>query len=409
MTLADYLELDPRPTDTDIGKALGISRHAVRRYRLKMRHVPVGERSDFATPLSASPTTLDDLFRLFALNPDEWDVIECTPNVYQMGAKHPETGELLAQPLYQLKARLRPKAGKALADLKAQLLEDIRADTKLRTRVHHKAKAIPESDLHAAELDIFDLHLGKLGHVEEVGANYDSKIAMECAQDAVRDLLWQAKPYPIEEIILPLGNDFFNSDNLVGTTTGGTRQDTDTRYHLMFRRGRALASWMIHECAKVAPVRVIIVPGNHDQQTMFDLGEVMDAEFALDPRVTINNTAAPRKYHVYGKNLLGFCHGNDEKPADLPELMATEQPVLWGQSVYREFHIGHFHHGKEKAPLIVDDKRSVTVRWIRSLSGADRWHIGKGYLGRRGAEGFVYSKTGGLRAHLFTYPEVLAA
>lgn len=395
-----------------IGKAMGTDRHqarnAVRRHQSRKPHVPASEQS-VASPLTNQPVSLEELFRLFRMDPAEWDVVEATPNVWQMGSAHPETGEVLAAPLYQLKVRLRPKAGASLTLLKDALLADIQADTALRARVRHRTVERSPEQRHALVLDIFDLHLGKLAWAEEVGTNYDAKIAADIAQAAVADLLWQAKAYPLDEIILPLGNDFFNADNLTGTTTGGTRQDVDTRFHLMFRRGRALASWMIDECAKLAPVVVPVVPGNHDRQSSFCLGEVMDAEFKRDPRVTIDNTARVRKYHLYGRNLLGFTHGDEEKPHELPQQMATEQPLLWAQSDYREFQIGHFHHGKEKAPFLVDDKTGVTVRWIRSLSSSDRWHSGKGYMGRRGAEAFVLKHTGGIRAHLFTEPASEAA
>lgn len=397
-----------------IARIMGLSRNVVRcraqRLRAKQARQPVVPRDDrvVESGLTSAPFTLDDLFRLFQLEPSEWEVIECTPNIWQIGAKHPETGEILTAPLFQIKARLKPVAPPALMVLGQQILGDIREDAKLWPRVRPKVE--PRSgEPCALVLDIFDLHLGKLAWAEEVGEHYDAKIAAQVAEDAVRDLLDQARGYALEEIIVPIGNDFFNADNLVGTTTGGTRQDVDTRFHLMFRRGRALATWMLRTCEAVAPVVVPVVPGNHDRQTSFTLGEVLDATFAANPRVTIDNTAAPQKYHLYGRNLLGFTHGDEEKPAELPQLMATDQPALWAESTYREFHIGHFHHGKEKAPFIVDDKTGVTVRWIRSLSGSDRWHTGKGYRGRRGAEAFVLRRSGGIRAHLFTEPTAAAA
>jgi hypothetical protein len=406
-------------TDRQIGTTLGLHEDAVRRARRRLGLQPgssVPRRADGApassvsdrplvSPLAAQPITLEELLATFGLDPAEWEAVECTPNVWHVGSAHPETGEIIAAPLYQLKARVKRRQGADLVALRDGILADVRAATAARARVSFKPITGEPDTLHALLLDIFDLHLGKLGWAEEVGENYDAKIAATCAREAVREFLWQARPYRLEQIVLPIGNDFFNADNLVGTTTGGTRQDVDTRFHLMFRRGWHLASWMIAECAQVAPVVVPVVPGNHDRQTAFLLGCVLEAEYASDPRVTIDNSARVRKYHAYGENLFGFTHGDEEKPADLPQLMATEQPTLWAGSSYREFHIGHFHHAKEKAPLVVDDKTGVTVRWIRSLSGSDRWHSGKGYVGRRGAEAFVYRKSGGLRAHLFTSPQ----
>jgi hypothetical protein len=53
--------------------------------------------------------------------------------------------------------------------------------------------------------------------------------------------------------------------------------------------------------------------------------------------------------------------------------------------------------------VTVDDKLGVTVRILRSLSGVDAWHAGKGYIGTRGAEAFVWRKSGGIIAHFMTY------
>lgn len=380
-----------RITDALNASGIPLTRSQVR-HRIKKGR-PVETETVESEP--GEPVSLADLLEKHAVDTTLYDVERFVVNEWNG--------------MYQTKAHLTKKPGASLETIAAALLADIRADAALRPRITHKPLQVPPGERYALVVDIFDLHLGKLAWAEEVGESYDAKIAAKVAQDAVRDLLWQASLYPLEQIILPIGQDFFNADNLIGTTTGGTHQDVDTRFHLMFRRGRALASWMIHECAKIAPVVVPCVPGNHDRQTTFCLGVVLEAEFQNDPRVAIDNTARVRKYHLYGRNLLGFTHGDEEKPADLPQTMATEVPELWARSTYREFQIGHFHHGKEKAPIIVDDKTGATVRWIRSLSGSDRWHSGKAYLSRRGAEAFVLRQSGGLRAHLFTYPEQQAA
>jgi hypothetical protein len=81
----------------------------------------------------------------------------------------------------------------------------------------------------------------------------------------------------------------------------------------MFRVGHLLAMWMIEECAKIAPVHVPVIPGNHDETAAFTMGVVLEAEFRRDKRVTFDNGPAPRKYYRYGKTLLGYAHGNNEK------------------------------------------------------------------------------------------------
>ncbi len=377
-----------------------------RHYTLTHKQQPDAKVDDadtpeFASPLTKEPLSVDDIVKLFKIDLTVWEPYHITPNVWQMGAKHPETGELLKQDLYQTKVRFRRLAPPATFVLRDALLADIREDTKRR-----KAPALrvvrSDDEPHALELDLMDIHLNKLSWVAETGSNYDSEIAEQDARTATSDLLVMAEPYPLERIILPIGNDLTNADTLAKTTTAGTPQDTDTRYHRMFRRARGLTSWMIAECAKIAPVEVVIVPGNHDEVTAWTIGQVLEAEYAHDSRVTFQSGPMKRKYVHYGANLIGFTHGVDEPHANLPQIMAVEQAAIWSQTTYREFHVGHLHKQKATQPIVVDDKIGVTVRIIRALTGTDAWHFSKGYVGGvRGAEAFVWRKSGGLRAHLY--------
>jgi hypothetical protein len=359
---------------------------------------------EFASPITSAPLSVDDIVRMFKIDLLVWEPYHITPNVWQMGAKHPETGEIVTAPLYQTKVRFRRLAPPAVHLLRDALLADVRADTATRKRVLAPKRSTGRRavEQHALEVDEFDIHLNKLAWAAETGQNYDSDIAEERARAAMVDLLAMATPYAIEKIILPIGNDLTNADTLSKTTTGGTPQDTDTRYHRMFRRARALTSWMIAECAAIAPVEVVIVPGNHDQLTTWTVGQVLEAEYANDSRVVFQSGPRLRKYVQYGQNLIGFTHGVDEPHANLPQIMAVEQAAVWSQTTYREWHVGHLHKQKATQPIIVDDKIGVTVRVIRALTGTDAWHASRGYVGvQQGAEAFVWRRSGGLRAHLY--------
>lgn len=255
------------------------------------------------------------------------------------------------------------------------------------------------------EVCLMDLHVGKYAWGEETGADYDTEIAAQLAEDAVGDLLAQASRYAIDRVTLPFGNDFFHYDTVGGTTTAGTPQDRDTRWQRMYRRGRAIASAMIARCAAVAPTLVVVVPGNHAEVLEWTLGEVLAAEFKHDPRVTIENTPRPRKYVRYGRNLLMYAHGHTEPHGELPLIMATEEPALWAETRYREVHLGHLHHSRARDKHAVGSRNGVRTRVLPSLSGTDSWHARKGYVGEpRAAEAFVWRFTGGLRANLFAYP-----
>jgi hypothetical protein len=257
------------------------------------------------------------------------------------------------------------------------------------------------------EIDVFDLHVGKMAWGAEAGADYDLKIAERIATAAVSDLLEQVghRHSQIAQILLPFGNDFFQYDTPAGTTTAGTQVDHDGRFQKMYRVGHQIAMWMIRECVKVAPVHIPVVPGNHDETAAFTMGMVLEAEFRREKRVTFDNGPAQRKYYRYGKTLLGFTHGNNEKIADLPGLMSVERSEDWALSTCREFHIGHFHHGKKREPITVEDMKGCTVRWLRSLSASDSWHHKKGFVGtQRSAEAFLWRKSGGFAGHHVTAP-----
>lgn len=367
---------------------------------------------DVAAPFSDAPYSVDDLVEMFKIDLSVWEPAAVTPNIWQIGAKHPETGAILTRNLYQTKVRFRRKPGATFEQLREALLRDIIQENRRRARGRSPLPRKLVGDPCAMELDVFDLHVGKYAWSEETGQDYDSDLAERIATAAVADLLAQAKGYAIEEVILPLGQDFFHYDNPQGQTTSGTQMDRDTRFQRMFRMGRGIASWMIEQCAAVAPVRVIVVPGNHDTTAAFTLGVVMEAEFKNDPRVTFDNSPRKRKYHRYGKTLLGFAHGHEGKPQEFPQLMAVEEPEAWALTTVREFHLGHIHTGRKKDPITVDDKTGVTVRWIRSLSGTDGWHDANGFLnqGKRNAEAFLWRKAGGMRAHFVSLPveELLA-
>lgn len=333
----------------------------------------------------------------------------CTHCGTAVGSKSPVEGPPLGN-AYVPRAGQVKKLRKDHPDLDQRtaeaVLEDIRAECRqiLGSADKPRLRWVPEDERHMLEVTFFDAHLGKLSWEDETGESYDTSIAVGRVRGAVLDLLEQASHYRgIEKVLLPLGNDLLQTDgnNDGKTTTSGTYVDTDTRYIRTFRAARRLASWAIRECARLAPVQVVIVPGNHDALSCFHLGEVIDAEFSGDPRVTVDNTPRPRKYIRYGTTLLGFAHGHAEPHKRYPLLMPVEAPDLWAATTQREMHVGHFHKSKVTDPVRVDGENGVRVRILSSLSGVDAWHARSGFVGEpASAEGFVWSFSRGLRATL---------
>lgn len=278
------------------------------------------------------------------------------------------------------------------------LLSDIKREAArrpVRTKTLRKRKG-----KYLYELAPVDLHVGKYAWSEETGADYDIRHAEQVFTDGIDDLLSRAESLALEHIALIVGNDLLQTDTTAGTTTSGTYVDTDSRIIKSFRRARAINSWAINRCAELAPVRVIVVPGNHDELMAFCIGEVLAAEFAADERVTFDATPRPRKYLRYGVNLLGWTHGHEEKQADLPLIMAQENKVAWGKTTHREFHTGHWHKAKEMRFTAGDSFNGVRVRILPALCAPDAWHTRKGFVGeQRACEAYIWDRERGYAGH----------
>lgn len=246
------------------------------------------------------------------------------------------------------------------------------------------------------EISVPDLHIGKMAWDKETGEDYDLDIAcsrFECAVDAFINRIDVDR---IDRILLPLGNDLLNVDNKMNTTTAGTPQSSDSRFGKIFRTVKKLMIATIDKLSAIAPVDVLIIPGNHDEATMFTLGELLDAWYRDSGKVKIFNSPKLRKYYQYGKNAIMFTHGDKEKHAELGLIMAHEEPKMWGETKYREVHLGHLHKSKSIQYTTGDEYPGFKIRILPSLSATDAWHHAQGYLSAKAAKAFVWHKDQGL-------------
>ena len=311
-----------------------------------------------------------------------------------------DSGKMLVVPLYHIEARFIKKVREAKAkDAIEAMLDEAKKFAPKYPKINYKTK----DDGCLYEIAMPDIHFGRLAWDEETGENYDIQIAQKAINSVVSQLLSFTTKYNISRILLPLGNDFYNSDNSVDTTTRGTPQQEDTRWQKTFRKGWELAVEMIDDCTAVAPVDILIIPGNHDQQRSFYLGEVLKAWYANNENVQIDNRAAQRKYYQFGRSMIGFAHGYTEKIQSLPLIMALEAPDMWAQTEYREWHTGDKHH-KEDMVFRANEANGVLVRILRSLAPDDAWTFGKGFKSLKAAEAFLWHEREGLLAQFTAKP-----
>ena len=370
-----------------------------------------GDRAEASAFTDERVRNEKDLIRVCKIDVGEWAVDHWICEVYeaQRADRHvnltyvdgmangtvKDQGRTTVTQMYLVKAWLKRR----VAEIRTRsAVADFIADAKRHAPKYPRIKRPSLKSGMMFEIDIPDLHFGKETWSEESGADYDMSIAREIVHAALDQLLGFARMYPIQRVLFPLGNDYFNVDNSANTTAHGTPQQEDSRWNKTFRLGRILATEMIDRCLALAPVDVMIVPGNHDEQRMFYLGEALTCQYARAKDVQIDNRAAKRKYYRYSDNLIGFTHGYYERLEKLPALMPTEVPDLWARTKFREWHLGDKHHKKDLL-FQTEDKGAVTIRLLRSLSSTDTWHFDKAFTGNiRAAEAFLWHPRNGLVA-----------
>jgi hypothetical protein len=241
------------------------------------------------------------------------------------------------------------------------------------------------------EIPIVDFHLGLLAWGEETGADYDLKIAESLYKNTIMDFISRVQQYglKIERILFPIGQDFFNSDTTDNTTTKGTRLDSDTRWGKLFSTGVELLVWSVEQLRRVAPIDVFHIAGNHDKVLSYCATEVLRAYFRETEGVSVTVSPMPRKYYQFGKCLIGFAHGADEGRR-IKDLMQVEAPKMWGETKFREMHLGHLHSES------VEEQAGVIYRHIGTMKTTDAWEKDMGFVGAiHKSQAFLWDKEKG--------------
>lgn len=255
------------------------------------------------------------------------------------------------------------------------------------------------------EIALFDIHFGMLAWKPESGNDYDIKIAENIFLLAVQDLLDKTTIYKPSRILFPIGSDFLHVDDPTNSTPQNKNPlDTDSRLIKIYEKAKKATIKAVNYCREFAPVDIVWIPGNHDPQISWYLCDVLGEVFSKDKDVTVDVAPTVRKYFSWGKSLIVFTHGSEEKHQDLPGIIATEKPALWGNSIYREVHTGHRHRKSEMKWINIEEKSGAIVRVIPSLVVPDAWHMRKGYVrGWHSAEAYLWDKKWGVIAQFTTF------
>ncbi len=246
-----------------------------------------------------------------------------------------------------------------------------------------------------------DLHVGMRSWFEETGGNWDLKIAERVQCGAMSALVEGVQPTETAAVI-DLG-DWLHTDGLVAQTPrSGHPLDADGRYAKMIQVGIKIMRQCIESAlSKHKHVRVICIPGNHNETGALWMSAALSQIYEKEPRITVETQPSLFAYFQFGKTLVGIHHGHTVKMEALPGVMASDRPEMWGTSKFRYWMTGHIHHQQIK------EFPGCTVESFNTLAPNDAYAANGGWRSRQNMKAIVLHKEFGEVARHTVCPAML--
>jgi len=345
---------------------------------------------------SPDPITVEDALAIANVDQDIWEVSKVRVGGHQVSMKM-HKGPAMEDPLQVWNnvwtVWVRRRVAKSLSD--AFLLFEKRL-AKHAPKHKGRSKYPVTKEKHMLEVCLLDEHWGKLAWRRESMQDQDLKIAENIYANAMDDLLKITSPFPVEKILFPFGHDFFHVNDATFTTPKAHNNlDVDGRLPKIFETGGMAVIKGIEKCLEVAPVEVVLVKGNHDQDLSYFLATVLKAYFRHNKNVTVDSESISRKYRRYGNVLLGMTHiaGRGLKPERLGGIMAKEAKADFAATTHHEWHVAHKHRAFQYDTNAVAEELGFRVRTLPCLTATDKWHFEEGWVGNyRAAEAYLWHK-----------------
>tara|TARA_R100000773_G_scaffold16106_1_gene14613 strand:- start:1283 stop:2566 length:1284 start_codon:yes stop_codon:yes gene_type:complete len=343
--------------------------------------------------------SLEDLLAACSVDLDLWEVDKYDIGTYEVTG-FDEKRKPVTVTMFRTKAWLkRIKTELNIKKVKQNIIEDL-ANLSPKIKLIKRERPDDRNDLHLLEISAFDLHIGKIGIK---GDEYSMEIAEERLLSAIEHLLYRAQGYYIDKILFIVGQDLLNSDGdwPIPSTTKGTPQFNSDFHIDMYRTARKLMIKAINRLYEIANVHVMVIPGNHDRESIMHLGDLLELYYENNDNVKVDNSDCLMKAIPYGNNLIISDHGDGPKTADLPGIISQRFKNLWSDVSYVEVHRGHYHTNKAMKLQAIEELNGITVRNLSSMSATDYWHDSKGFIGNiKKAQAFIYNRQNGLQGIL---------
>lgn len=245
-------------------------------------------------------------------------------------------------------------------------------------------------------IPLSDWHIGLHTWGREVGENWDLKIAEQRISASMDRVLARA-PVADTGIVLGGGDLTHNDDRTNATPASKHQLQVDGRYPLVLQTAIRLVAHTIDR-ALLRHKRVIVrvLEGNHDPHAHVAVTYAMVERYRLEPRVEVDCDPSLFWCYPFGKVMLAATHGHTLKghaTREMPSLMATLWPAIWGATRHWYAHTFHLHH-KEKQ---VDENGGVETRVHQAPIPRDVYAFGKGYVAGRSLGAITYHRESGYR------------
>lgn len=280
---------------------------------------------------------------------------------------------------------LRPVKDLDSKEVRKQILEDFKSFSP--TTPNTTYSPVDRKEI-AYQINLPDFHFGRipLDKAKDLFLSTVSKLVSRVKDN-----------YKVDRFILPIGNDYFNSDLKAPTnkgggffaTTAGTAQNDIADLEDTFRVGWQTLVEAITYLETIAPVYIIAVPGNHDAYRSLYLADLIYAWFRNSKNVFVDNDLRPFKVHTYGLNSRMYHHGDKIKVDKFPLIFAQEFPDHFALSKYKEIDLGHIHKH------MVDEIYGIKINFLPSIAPDSKWEIQSGYKHNHCALGIKLHKTEG--------------
>jgi hypothetical protein len=227
-------------------------------------------------------------------------------------------------------------------------------------------------------IQIGDAHIGLLAHANEVGENFNIKIA-EAELCGAIGILIDELPNCERLVINDLG-DGTHIENFEGRTeASGHILDHDSRFPKVIKAYSRIMRFIVEKAlTKARHVDVIVNQGNHSRTNDIWMAELLRVAYGHTGRVHVLNNDSVFIAYRMGNTLVMTHHSDKCKPTQLAHVMTNDFRKDYGETEFHYVDVGHVHHG-----MVLKEHPGIFVESFNHLASLDRWAHDSGYRNRK--------------------------